>query len=230
MTKKTSTIVRADELKIRGKIEDIIDNLINELKSISAETDQNSKEPLTRIFMINDELETKINKSIKRAIFNFTKLPLAKDLRRNVAYFQILLGIKRISRFAAESANKIIDLKKESDLNFGNDIGNKENILGLNNGLIFLLKELKVLLTTESLSAAKKMAKETDLLVDEYRKSILNDNFLSKDLANLNTQEKSLVFYNYIFIVRNFELISGEIKNIAKLIIYIETGKLNSKN
>ncbi len=140
------------------------------------------------------------------------------------------MSIKRISRFTTESAQKIIDLKEKNDLKFGNDIGNKENILGLNNGLLFLLKELKILLTTESLSAAKKMTKESDLLVDEYRNSILNDNFLNNDLANLDAQEKSLIFYNFIFIVRNFELISLEIKNIAKLIIYIETGKLNSKN
>ncbi len=230
MTKNSSTIVKTDELKIRGKIEDIIDSLISELKSIGDETNQKSKEPLARIFTIEAELETKINKSIKRAIFNFTKLPLAKDLRRNVSYFQILLSIKRISRFTTESAQKIIDLKEKNDLKFGNDIGNKENISGLNNGLIFLLKELKILLTTESLSAAKKMTEESDLLVDEYRKSILNDNFLNNDLANLDVKDKSLVFYNFVFIVRNFELISLEIKNIAKLIIYIETGKLTSKN
>ncbi len=64
MSKKSSTIVKTDELKIRGKIEDIIDSLMSELKSIGDETNQDSEKPLVRIFTIEAELETKINKSI----------------------------------------------------------------------------------------------------------------------------------------------------------------------
>ena len=156
--------------------------------------------------------------------FNFTKLLISKDLRRNISHLQLLLILKRIANSTMDVGfhmykilnREIIVLKFEKI---------KEFVVGIGNMVISVLREVENLIETESEEEANQILMDSSHITNSLQ-DYLNLLDLDFDYSEVPNKPQIKNLYSFFKIINGFETICKGLDEIARLIIYVKTGKL----
>ncbi len=206
-------------IDIIGKIRDEVSFIIDDIQTKNLNLEDFQIHYHEKISEINE----KINNEIDKVTFNFTKLLISKDLRRNAAYLQILITFKRIAKLSLDfgyNLHKIFDRKIITSLEQAKA---KDFVVSMSNILVSLLNETSLLVEQETIEKAKSILKDSKSLkksLKEYRDII----DLKVDMEHISEQQQVKNLYNFFKIINDFENLSDDIDVIARLVIYINNG------
>ncbi len=210
-------------IKIINNIRDEVNLIIDEIKTKSLNLESFEEYYDKKLIEITD----KINSEINKVTFNFTKLLISKDLRRNAAYLQILITFKRITKLSLDfgyNLHKIFNRKIIASLE---ETKAQDFVLSMSNILVSLLNETSFLIEEETIEKAESILKDSNDLkksLKEYRDII----DLNVDMKNISEKQQIKNLYNFFKIINDFENLSDDIDVIAQLIIYINNGSFKA--
>jgi len=212
--------VTSDHIKeLRINLKDTIKKLSKQFNFIIKFSECKKESILAKIYLLNDEIIHSLDHSFGLSIENFSYSPLGKDLRRNISYTMIINSLRKISFHS-------INIIKYLESNIKYKISNKWS-LDLSNKIIKRLKLLDELMTSETPEKAFFLSREDESISLLYRKELKSlNNKIEKTKIKLTANQKEMVTRDFILAIKSFDYVGNEIKEIAKISLFISTGKL----
>ena len=218
-TKEISTIINRAEKNLKNSIEEQINIIDTQFKNLVAFSKKKDYKLIVEIFELDDLIIELNHRTQDKAIENFMKAPLGKDLRRNVAYMMIGRSLKDISHNAVNIAKYINAIQgKKISKAWVNEISSKVERR---------VSTIQELIKKEDLELANKLIKRDDSINKTYKKLLATFEKSAQTKLKLSKEEKEFAVLGFIMAAKNFEAAGDNIKEIAESIKFISTGKFN---
>ena len=218
-TKEMMTIINRAEKNLKNSVEEQIKIIDKQFKNLVKFSKQKDYKLIVEIFELNDLIQEMNHKAQDRAIENFMKAPLGKDLRRNVAYMMISRSLKDISHNAVNIAKYINAIQgKKISKAWVNEISSK---------IERRVSELLKLIQKEDIELANKLIERDASINKAYKKLLATFEKSAQTKLKLSKEEKEFAMLGFIMAAKNFEAAGDGIKEIAESIKFISTGKFN---
>jgi len=212
--------VTSDHIKdLKINLKDAIKKLSKQYNFLIKFSESKKESTLAKIYLLNDEIIHLLDNSFDKSIENFSFSPLGKDLRRNISYTMTINSLRKISFHS-------MNIIKYLESNIKYKISNKWS-LDLSDKIIKRLKLLDELMTSEKPEKAFFLAREDESISLMYRKELKSlNNKIENSKIKLTTNQKDKVTKDFILAIKSFDYVGNEIKEIAKISLFISTGKL----
>lgn len=213
---------------MQNKITDIIvkkiqNDLIYQIEILKSSAKQLNDFFETNNIEILDDF-TKLSEMMKKEEINtyeeileaFTYALLGKDLRRNIAHFQILKEISEIQHKFRRIVDAVFNLnRKDISLNW---------IIEINNKITNEIIKLKDLILDENQETIIEIIDYDEKINKIYKELILEIEGVIKTKEFENEDEKIMYRNDLLILLKNYEKVGDHIKYIAELVGFIRTG------
>ncbi len=213
---------------MQNKITDIIvkkiqNDLIYQIEILKSSAKQLNDFFETGKIEILDDFN-KLNEMMKKEELNtyeeileaFTYALLGKDLRRNIAHFQMLREIGEIQNKFRKIVDTVFNLnRKDISLNW---------IIEINNKITNEIIKLKDLIIDEDQKTIIEIIDYDEKINKVYKELILEIENAIKDKKFVNENEKVMYRNDLLILLKNYEKVGDHIKYIAELVRFIKTG------
>lgn len=213
------SITTDKEKKLKSSLKSSNNKIIDQYSVIIKSLEEKKKDLLNDFVISNDETLNKLNNSFNLSIENFALAPLGKDLRRNISYTMIITSLKTIAK-TSFNIYKFLIMNKNYKMS-------QKWIIDLSNEIINNLKAINNLLDNENPEEAYVLIEKDELETNIYKKEIKSITKKIEPKDKLTIAEKDELIISFILTMKSFEHAGNSIKEIAKFILFIPTGKLN---
>lgn len=209
--------IQKQQYKSRKLLLELLETIISSYEAINlAIKSKNPEKHLIKVFSSEKKYDESFPNIKAYILKGFLQAPLGKDLRRNIAYFQILNSYKTINKFTAQISKYILDNKEEK-----NSFDWIKNFLNI---ILKKLKKLLVILETEDVDLIKDII-ENDSDINIIFEDAISNIIHTKTLNPKKTQDIREKEINFLLIIKNLERTGDKIREIANQVYFIATGE-----
>ncbi|BDV02317.1 MAG: hypothetical protein HPAVJP_2060 [Candidatus Hepatoplasma vulgare] len=209
--------IQKQQYKSRNLLLELLSTIISSYEAIdTAIRSKNPEKYLIKVFSNEKKYEESFPPIKDYILKGFLQAPLGKDLRRNIAYFQILNSYKTINKFTVQISRYILETKNEK-LSF-------DWIKNFLTVIINKLKKILIILEKEDVDLIKEIIQndsDVNILFEDAISNIIH----TKTLNPKKTQDIREKEINILLITKNLERTGDKIREIANQIYFIATGE-----
>lgn len=215
-----TTLIRIETKKISKMLIKMVDMVIANHK-LAAETIHNvDREKALKVLENDRKIDAKYYEIEAELEFMITKAPVAKEMRRTLAFLHITRELERVADYAKHIAKFVIKSDKV-------DSSTIKRIEKVHKEFMKMLAKVSTLIESESNDKALELAtmdKNVDTLVQEIRRTLISSIIGKKD-------EKAIAQRLFTAnVINSLERAADHIVIICELVTYIATGSHGSFN